>query len=87
LVEPHDQMRARNPRIGDAHIGLHVAPDDHLVAGREGSLGPVMPNGQNGRGGSSHHSSIGQRWQCALLEPPVTSLCLDSATHSPFIAC
>lgn len=37
LIEPQDQMRARDPRIGDAHIGLHVAPDDHLVAGREGS--------------------------------------------------
>jgi hypothetical protein len=87
LVEPQDQMRARDPRIGNAHIGLHVASDDHLVAGREGSLGPVMPNCQDGRGGSSHHSSIGPCWQCALLDPAVTSLCFDPATHSPFIAC
>ena len=87
LIEPQDQMRARDARIGDAHIGLHVATDDHLVAGREGSLGPVMPNCQDGRGKSSHYSSIGPCWQCALLDPAVTSLCFDSATHSPFIAC
>ncbi|ETZ64148.1 hypothetical protein L840_2015 [Mycobacterium sp. MAC_011194_8550] len=41
-----------------------MASDDHLVAGCEGSLGPVVPNCQDGRGGSSHHSSIGPRRQC-----------------------
>ncbi|ETZ68649.1 hypothetical protein L841_1771 [Mycobacterium sp. MAC_080597_8934] len=34
------------------------------MAGCEGSLGPVVPNCQDGRGGSSHHSSIGPRRQC-----------------------
>jgi hypothetical protein len=61
LVEPQNQVRARDPRIGDAHIGLYVTSDDHLLAGREGSLRPVIPNRQDGRGGSGHHSSIGQR--------------------------
>lgn len=87
LVEPHDQMRTRDARIGDPHIGLHVATDDDLATGRKGSLGPVMPNCQDGRGGSSHYSSIGPRWQCPLLDPAVTSLCFDSTTHSAFIAC
>jgi len=37
LIETQYQMRARDSRIGDAHIGLHVASDDHFVSGREGS--------------------------------------------------
>ncbi|EUA54927.1 hypothetical protein I550_3077 [Mycobacterium intracellulare 1956] len=64
LIETQDQMRARDARIGDLHVGLRVASDDHFVSGREGSLGPVVPNGQQRRGGSSHHSSIGSRRPC-----------------------
>ena len=60
LIEAQDQVRAGDPRIRDAHVGVHVAPDDHLVACREGTLGPVVPNCQDGRGGSSHYSSIGR---------------------------
>lgn len=61
LVETQEQVRTRDPWIGDAHVGPRVAADDHLVAGGEGSLGPVVPNCQDGWGGSSHYSSIGVR--------------------------
>jgi hypothetical protein len=52
-------MRAGNPRVRDAHVGVQVASDDYLMTCSEGTLGPVVPNCQHGRGGSTHYSSIG----------------------------
>ena len=87
LVEAQDQVRAGYPRVGDAQVGMQVAADDHLVACGEGTLGPVVPDCQHRRGGSTHYSSIGPPRQCAPLDSPVIRLCFDLATHSLFIAC
>jgi hypothetical protein len=54
LVEAQDQMRTGNARIRDAQVSVQVTPDDHLVAWREGTLGPVVPDGQGRRGWSTH---------------------------------
>ena len=35
LFEAQDQMRARNPRVGDPDIGTQVAPDDDVVTRHE----------------------------------------------------
>jgi hypothetical protein len=59
LVEAQYQVRTGYPRVRDAQVGVLVTPDDHLVARREGTLGPVVPNFQDRRGGSTHYSSIG----------------------------
>jgi hypothetical protein len=65
---------------------VQVASDDDLMTCREGTLGPVVPDCQHGRGGSTHYSSISPRRQCAPWDPPVIPLYFDLATHSPFIA-
>ncbi len=87
LIEAQDQVRPRDSGIRDAHVGLGVAPDDHFVAGGEGTLGPVVPNRQEGRGGAGHYSSIGRRRACSPSDSPVIWLCLGAATHSYLIAC
>ena len=65
MIEPQDQVLAGDPRIGDTQVGVHVTPDDHLVACGERTLGPVVPNCQDRRGGSTHNSSIGRRLEWA----------------------
>jgi hypothetical protein len=65
LIEPQYQVRTGDPRVGNAQVGVQVTTDDHLVACRERTLGPVVPNCQDRRGGSSHYSSIGPRLECA----------------------
>jgi hypothetical protein len=87
LIEPQNQVRAGDPRIRDAQVGVQVTPDDHLVARREGTLGPVVPNCQDRRGGSIHYSSIGPPSERVPWDSPVTSIYFDLATHSFFIAC
>ena len=37
LVEPQHQVRSRDQRMGDAHIGAEVAADDDIITGREGA--------------------------------------------------
>jgi hypothetical protein len=59
LIEPHDQMCARYPRVRDPQIGMHIPADDHLVACGERTLGPVVSDCQDRRCGSTHYSSIG----------------------------
>lgn len=86
LIEAQDQMRAGYPGVRDAQVGVQVASDNHLMTCSEGTLGPVVLNGQHGRGGSTHYSSIGPRREWAPWDPPVTSLYFDLATHSRFIA-
>jgi hypothetical protein len=44
LVEPQDQVRARNPWVGDPQVGVLITPDDNLMTCCEGTLGPVVPN-------------------------------------------
>ena len=80
-------MRPGDSRVGDAQVGIQITPDDHLVARGEGLLGSVVPDGQYGRGGSTHYPSIGPRPECSPLDSPVTWLCLNLATHSLRIAC
>jgi hypothetical protein len=86
-IEPQDQVRAGDPRIGNAQVGVQVTPDDHLVACREGTLGPVVPNCQDRRGGSTHYSIIGPPLEWAPWDSPVICLYFGLATHSRFIAC
>jgi len=86
LIEAHYQVRAGYPRVWDAQVGVQVASDNDLMTCREGTLGPVVPDGQHGRGGSTHYSSIGPRRQWAPWDPPVIPLYFDLATHSRFIA-
>ena len=38
LLETQDQMRARNPRIGDPDISAQIAADDDVVTRREGAF-------------------------------------------------
>jgi hypothetical protein len=38
LLEAQDQMRARDPRIGDPDISTQITPDDHVVTRRKGTL-------------------------------------------------
>jgi hypothetical protein len=45
LVEPQQQMSARNQRVGEAHIGPEVAPHHHVMTCCEGTFRPVMTNG------------------------------------------
>jgi hypothetical protein len=59
LIEAHDQMCARYPRVRDPQIGMRIPADDHLVACGERTLGPVVSDCQDRRGGSTHYSSIG----------------------------
>jgi hypothetical protein len=54
LIEPQQQVGARNQRVGNAHVGPEVAPDHHVVARREGPFRPVIPNGQRRWGWRSH---------------------------------
>ena len=65
LIEPQDQVRAGDPRVGNAQVGVEVTPDDRLLACREGTLGPVVPNRQDGRRGSTHYSSMVPRLEWA----------------------
>jgi hypothetical protein len=87
LIEPEYQVRAGDPRIGNAQVGVQVTADDHLVACGEGTLGPVVSDCQDRRGGSTHYSSIGPRLEWAPWDSPVTCLYFGLATHSCFIAC
>jgi hypothetical protein len=87
LVEPQNQVRAGYPGVGDAQVGVQVTADDHLVAGREGILGPVVPNSQHRRVWSTHHTSIGLPGRWAPWDSPVIRLCFNLATHSGFTAC
>jgi hypothetical protein len=38
LFESQDQVRARNPRVGDPDIGAQVASDDDVVTRHEGAF-------------------------------------------------
>ena len=58
LVEPQHQVRAGDQRMGDADVGAEVAADDDVVACREVSGRPVVPNGQRGRGWSAHRDQL-----------------------------
>jgi hypothetical protein len=45
LVEPQQQMGARNQRVRDTHVGAQIAPDHHVMTCCEGAFRPVMTNG------------------------------------------
>jgi hypothetical protein len=64
LLETQDQVFAGNPGIGDTDVGIHVTSDDHVLACRERMLRPAVPNGQRGRGWSTHYISIGRGSGC-----------------------
>jgi hypothetical protein len=81
LIEPHDQVRAGDPGIRNPQVRVGVTPDDDLVAGRERALGPVVPDCQDRRGGSSHHSSIGPPLEWPPWDSPVICLYFGSG-HS-----
>ena len=44
LIEAQDQVRARDPRVRDAQVGVLITSDDNLMTRCEGTLGPVVPN-------------------------------------------
>jgi hypothetical protein len=52
-------MRAGYPGIGDPDVSTQITPDDDVLTWREGTFRTVVPNGQQGRDWSAHHSSIG----------------------------
>ncbi len=92
LVEAQDQVRAGDARVRNAQVGVQITPNDHFIACGEGNVGPVVPDGQHGRGWSSyhfsstHHFSIVCVSECALCDAAVSSLCFGLATHSFYIA-
>jgi hypothetical protein len=65
VIEAQYQMGAGYPGVRDAQVGVQVAPDNHLMACSEGTLGAVVPDCQHRRGRSTHYSSIGPRRQWA----------------------
>ena len=58
LVEPQHQVGAGDQRMCDTDVGAQVTADDDVVARREGSGRPVVPNGQRGRGWSAHRGQL-----------------------------
>jgi hypothetical protein len=40
--------------MGKTHVGSQVAAHDDVMSGGEGARRPVVPDGQNGRGGLTH---------------------------------
>lgn len=54
MVEPQNQMFTRDQRVGNPYVGLDVAPDDDVVAGRERARRSVVPHSQRGRCWSAH---------------------------------
>ena len=74
LIEPQQQMGARNQRVGDAHVGPEVTPDHHVVARRESPFRPVIPNGQRRWGWRSHCTNFNVGcYQRAVSGAPVTT--------------
>jgi hypothetical protein len=73
LIEAQDQVRARDPRVRDAQVGMLITSDDNLMTCCEGSLGPVVPNCQHGGCGAGHYSSIGEPPEWSPWDSPVTS--------------
>ena len=87
LLEAQDQVRAGDPGIGDPDVSTQITPDDDVLTWREGTFRTVVPNGQQGRGWSTHRSSI----DAASAELPtwrtVIRLCLAANCDQPrFIA-
>ena len=58
LIEPQDEVGARDQRVRDADVGTEVAADHNVVAWREGARGAVVPNGQGGRVWSAHRQRL-----------------------------
>jgi hypothetical protein len=71
LVETQNQVSARDSWIDDANVGAQVAPDDDVVTGGEGALGPVMANCQRWQDWSTHSFSITAPALC-----PVSTRCV-----------
>ena len=58
LVEAQHQVGPGDQGVGDAHVGAQVTADDYIVACGEGAFGSVIPNGQRGRGWSTHRDQL-----------------------------
>lgn len=54
LVETQQQVRTRDQRMRDPHVGAQIASDDHVVTRREAALRSVISDRQHRRGWSTH---------------------------------
>jgi hypothetical protein len=45
LVEPQQQVSARDQGVGDPHIGAQIAPDHHIMTCRKGAFRSFVTDG------------------------------------------
>ena len=58
VLEAQHDMRPGHQGMGQADIGAQVPADNHVMSGGERARWPVVPDGEDGRGGLVHRRQL-----------------------------